>query len=750
MSKLSYPHDTAPYLFTFAPFKFLYFRMKRLFVPKLLSWMLITGLVFLVFMTVMRFVFFYRFSAPSAYIGDYVQPFLLGLNFDLRIVCGIILFPFLIGQLYLKYHNKKLSTASIVRVSLAVIVMGFLLWFMKKGHMQLVIFSIMAALFLLILLWLFASKDCNPFHTRVSERVFKGYFIFIAFVIVLFYALDFEHFDYLQQRLSASIINYTGDAKISLNMIWETYPVFKLFLFIVLSIFILSFLINLAFRKISRGKHAPGRMAGFVFSSVFTILLAAGIFGRINQYPLRWSDAFAFEDDFKANLALNPVQSFLSTLQFRNSGYDIKLVKEYYPLISKYLRVTQPDSVNLNFTRYYTAPDTAPKRNVVVVICESFSAYKSSMFGNPLNTTPYFNEMCKNGIFFDRCFTPAYGTARGVWATITGTPDVEYPNTSSRNPSYVDQHSIINDYPGYSRYYFIGGSSSWANIRGLLTNNLSNIHLLEEEDFNARKVDVWGISDKRLFLNANDTFRTRKEPFVAVIQTADNHRPYTIPEEDQKEFKQVSYPEDTLYKYGFTSNAELNAFRYSDFAFEKFIEAAKKETYFKNTIFVFVGDHGLRGNASAIFPEAFTTSGINIHHVPLLFYAPAFLPAQRRHDACSQVDVFPSVSALAGISYKNTTMGINLFDTASVPGLPFAHAAFIFDPTVRQLGMVTDSVAYTKSLIGGEENLYSLFQNIPAPKKELVPLRELTTAWYQTGKYILFHNRKTGGATPGK
>lgn len=712
--------------------------------------MLITGLVFLTFMTLMRLAFFYRFSAPSATISDYIQPFLLGLNFDLRIVCGIILFPFLIGQLYLIHKGKKLSTASIVRVGFTVITMAFLLWFMKKGHIQITVFSMIVVIFLLILLWLFTSKDCNPFHHNISRKIFKGYFIFVAITLVLFYALDFEHFDYLQQRLSASIINYTGDAKISLNMIWETYPVFKLLLFIVVSIFIIVFLVNVFFRKISRGKHAPGRMNNFVFSVVFTILLAAGIFGRINQYPLRWSDAFAFEDDFKANLALNPVQSFLSTLQFRNSGYDIRLVKKYYPVISKYLRITNPDSTNLDFSRHYTAPPDAVKRNVVVVICESFSAYKSSMFGNPLNTTPYFNEMCKNGIFFDRCFTPAYGTARGVWATITGTPDVEYPNTSSRNPSYVDQHSIINDYPGYSRYYFIGGSSSWANIRGLLTNNLSNIHLLEEEDFNARKVDVWGISDKRLFLNANDTFRTRKEPFVAVIQTADNHRPYTIPQEDQKEFRLVSYPEDTLYKYGFTSNAELNAFRYSDFAFEKFIEAAKKEDYFKNTIFVFVGDHGLRGNASSIFPEAFTASGINIHHVPLLFYAPAFLPAQRRHETCSQVDVFPSVSALAGISYKNTTMGINLFDTTKVTGLPFAHTAFIFDPTIRQIGMVTDSVAYTKSMIGGEENLYSLFERVNAPKKDLIPLRELTTAWYQTGKYLLYHNRKSGSSATGK
>ena len=145
----------------------------------------------------------------------------------------------------------------------------------------------------------------------------------------------------------------------------------------------------------------------------------------------------------KQNLSLNPVQSFLSTLKFKNSKYDLGKVKAYYPLMAQYLNISNPDSTQLNYKRYYEADSTVKPKNVVIVICESFSAYKSSMWGNPLNTTPYFNELCKQGVFFDRCFTPAYGTARGVWAVITGIPDVEYPNTSSRNPAYVDQHSII-------------------------------------------------------------------------------------------------------------------------------------------------------------------------------------------------------------------------------------------------------------------------------------------------------------------
>ncbi|HEV2832153.1 MAG TPA: LTA synthase family protein, partial [Hanamia sp.] len=510
--------------------------------------------------------------------------------------------------------------------------------------------------------------------------------------------------------------------------------------------FLLYGLIILWFKKIKSSVYGGNIMAKVIMSTVFTLVLGIGIFGRINQYPLRWSDAFSLDDDFKANLALNPVQSFLSTLQFRNSTFDIEKVKAYYPLMSQYLNIKNPDSVHLNYQRIHEAVASSNQPNVIVVICESFSAYKSSMYGNPLNTTPYFNEMCRQGIFFDRCFTPAYGTARGVWATLTGIPDVEYPNTSSRNPAYVDQHSIINDYKGYEKFYFIGGSSSWANIRGLLTNNLAGLHLFEEENYRAETIDVWGISDKRLFLEANKVLKEQKKPFFAVIQTADNHRPYTIPEEDKHEFSLKKYSEDSLKKYGFYSNEELNAFRYTDFSFQKFIEAAKKEAYFNNTIFVFVGDHGIKGDVGNMFPKAWETNGLSAQHVPLLFYAPALLSPQRINKTSSQLDILPTVSALANIPFVNTTLGKNLLDSFS-NNVRFKNAAFLFDPSVKQIGMVTDEYVYVHNLISGKEDFRSSKDNLPLARTSAVEedkktLQSLSQAYYETAKYMLYHNKK--------
>jgi phosphoglycerol transferase MdoB-like AlkP superfamily enzyme len=722
--------------------------MKNIALPRLVKWMFLTGVAFLIFMTLMRYVFFIHFHSSQYTFSNCFEAILLGLHFDTRIVCGIVLFPFVIGNLHIRYNKAhRFTIGSTVQLVFVIVIMVLLLIFMKKGHAPVSSLIYMGILFALVLVWLLITKNCNPYENAISRIIFKIYFFIISISLALLYAIDFEYFDYLHQRLNASILNFAGDAAISIHMVWQTYPVLTLALLVIISTALLFGLINRWFNKIQGSTYRGMGFPGIVIGVLFALVLGVGIFGKLNQYPLRWSDAFSFNDDFKANLALNPVQSFLSTLEFRNSTYDNKKVRNYYSLMADFLGVKNPDSSSLNYKRHFTPQPVAKTPNVVVVICESFSAYKSSMWGNPLNTTPYFDEMCKQGIFFDRCFTPSWGTARGVWAVITGIPDVEYPNTASRNPAAVDQHTLINDYAGYDKYYFIGGNSSWANIRGLLTNNITGLNIYEQGDYKASSIDVWGISDKRLFLASNNVLKDETHPFFAVIQTADNHRPYTIPDEDKAAFQLKKYSDDSLKRFGFQSNEELNAFRYTDFSFETFIEAAKKEKYFNKTIFVFVGDHGIRGQVGDMFPKAWETDGLTTQHVPLLFYAPALLAPQRIDRTCSQVDLVPSATALAHIAFTNTTIGVNLFDTVRVSSARFKNAAFLFDPNLKQIGMVTDEYCYVHNLLSSTEDFRSARNNEPLPETAVIAedrkaLKELAQAYYETARYMMLHNSK--------
>lgn len=660
-------------------------------IPKLLRWIFSVLLLLLVVMTLARFIVFWKFNPPGkAFSGS---AFIMGLRFDARVLA-------IIG---------------------------------------------------LLMLLLCAFPFLNPFKNGNARR-FWNILLPVVFLLIFFvFAIDFYHFDYLHQRLNATVLNYLQDAGISFNMMWQSYPLLKISIGLVF-VFILARFIFGRLLAHYQQQDSFYKRKGIIAYVISILILGGFIFGKAGQFPLRWSDAYTLSDDFKANLALNPFQSFLSTLSFRNSSYDIKKVKEAYPMMATYLGVNKMDSSALNYERNISAASTNNnKPNIVLVICESFSTYKSSMYNNPLNTTPYFAELCKNGIFFDRCFTPAYGTARGVWATITGIPDVESPKTASRNPNAVDQNTVINEFKGYNNFYFLGGSATWANIRGVLTNNIHNLKLYEQDDYHAKKIDVWGISDKNLFLEANKILKQQTNPFFAVIQTADNHRPYTIPDEDKNEFNMLSFSADSLKRFGFESNEEMNAFRYTDFGYRKFMEAAKKEAYFDNTLFVFVGDHGIRYNGTLeYFPKSWTEQGLTCEHVPLLFYAPKLLQPKRVSDVCSQVDILPSIASAIGIPYKNNSMGRNLFDTTAlqyrtVP--PSEKFAFVIDHDVKTIGLAGNKYYYLKNFKTGKEELVSMTGNEPIPVNAETDsikrsLQRLTDAYYETAKYLLLNNKK--------
>ncbi len=159
-----------------------------------------------------------------------------------------------------------------------------------------------------------------------------------------------------------------------------------------------------------------------------------------------------------------------------------------------------------------------------------------------------------------------------------------------------------------------------------------------------------------------------------------------------------------------------------------------------------MGDHGIRGDAGNMFPMAWEEDGLTTQHVPLLFYSPSLLTPQRIDRTCSQLDLIPSVSSLAKISFTNTTLGKNLFDTLQ-NNVRFKNLAFLFDPEVKQIGIVTDEYSYVHNLLSGREDFRSSKNNLPLPQTPEIAtdkkaLQDLSQAYYETAKYMLLNNKK--------
>ena len=654
--------------------------LTRVGIPKTLLWVINLLIIYLLLFTAFRLATLIMFKPEGEQFVDALPSLMLGLRFDLRWI-ALLLLPIVIISLMPGY---------------------------------------------------------SPFYSERNKKWWTWYLALVTFIVVFFFAADFGCFSYNKTRLNASALNFAEDPLTSVLMLWESYPL----IWLLLALFTAVILLKWMFRRThvyviskTEGRGIRYQRKWFVLA---TLTLSLMVYGSINSQPLKWINAFVLQDSFRSYLALNPMQNFFTTLKFRKPQQNETEAKQYFPVIQQWMNLPKG---NLSYFRTVNVKAGAikTKPNVVLVLCESFSMYKSSMSGNPLNATPYFQSLAKDGIFFNKCFSPHFSTARGLFATVTGIPDVQLSKFSTRNPQALDQHTIINNFEGYNKMYLLGGNPAFNNFAGLLQ-NINNLKMTTEGSFEAKPVNVWGISDKKLFLEANKIFKTQTTPFFAIVQTADNHRPFAIPK-DEKDFKKIIVAIDTLKKYGFESLDEYNVFRYADYCFKTFIEAAKKEDYFDNTLFVFVGDHGVSGNAKAMYEEVWTKERLTTEHVPLLFYAPKILQAKKHEEVVSQIDVLPTIASLTGQKYLNTTLGRDILTNNEGN-----NYAFIIHHDEGQIGMVTNDFYFTKNLNFSKEelHLFSLSKYSNGQKDSIKnKMSEVTTAFYETAKWMLLNNKKT-------
>lgn len=652
--------------------------LLRLRLPKTLVWVFNLLIIFFLMFTLYRFVTFVTFKPEGKLLSDHLSSFLLGIRFDLRWI-SIILLPIVLAGIF---------------------------------------------------------PSLSPFYSKKTKLFWTWYLAIATFFVFFFFAADFSCFSYNKTRLNASALNFAEDPKISAAMLWQSYPIFWMVMGLILSVL----LIRLMFQKLHVHvdvQNGEGRQRKTWFIAV-ALVFGIMAYGRIAKEPLQWNAAFGYDDSFKSYLALNPLQNFFTTLKFRKPEFNTSKAKDFFPVMADWMNLNNKD---FSYRRVVAASPTALKTqpNVVLVLCESFSMYKSSMSGNNLNTTPFFKSMADSGVLFEKCFTPHFSTARGLFATLTGIPDVQLSKFSTRNPQALDQHTIINDFKGYQKFYFLGGSPGFNNFEGLVK-NIQGVQLVTEGKFKSKPVNVWGISDKDLFKEADKTFAQQTQPFFAIVQTADNHRPFTIPEGDSDFEKRLISPEQ-LAQWGFESVEEYNAFRYFDYAVKYFMDAAKKQKYFDNTIFVFVGDHGVSGNAKAVYPSVWTDERLTEEHVPLLFYAPKYLHPQKREEVVSQIDVLPSIAGLAGQTYINTTLGRDVLAHPKEN-----HYAFTILHDEGRIGIITDNFYFTKNINFHKEELHLLNNNIVYTPAQVDSIKQkmtqVTSAFYETAKYMLVHNKK--------
>lgn len=712
--------------------------------PKLRS-LLILAIAALGCMQVARLVFLWQFGSPSSLLTAAGQhSFFIGLKFDLRLVALMLMPAWLLLRTGTDQRPARWQGALVLALALVVYVCVVVIGSVDDRGAR----PWLAVFLLLAIIYHTRCREHGLSSGREVRWIWGVYSLFVVGFVLLAYATDFGSFSYNRVRLNGTVLVFLQNPLISAQMIWQSYPVIPGVLAIALLIAALLWL----FGRL-RGWQ-PLRLARgprWAVNTVVTLVLLAMMWGKLSLYPLRWGEVFDGRDRFVAQVALNPVLFFLETRVTSDLGVDLAGVKathqalaDYFGIPKRYDAQGQPSLLRSIAPR----PLVTGTPNVVFIQLESLSIFKTSLLGNPLNPTPFLQELAGRSIFFDRFHVVMENTSRSMFATLFGIPDVSGLDwNATRNPLLVEQYCPINTLDDYEKYYFLGGSANWAQIRAALKNNIAGLKIFEEGSYRAPIVDVWGIADVDLLLEGGETLQKARRPYFAYFQTSGNHPPFTIPAH-LRDFRTVAVAQADLAAQGFASIEEFNAVRLMDYSLKKFFAAQTRSADFLNTVYVLWADHGIsRGTTDTRFAAV----PLAIHRIPALIYAPGFIKAGRRvSSVASQMDIIPTVMSLLGRKILTQTLGKDALD----PRYATLGGAFTFSTWQRPptIGFIQQQ-NYLVHNPDGRTFLFDLQaqgeqDNAAARPEKTRELTQLAQGFYAWSRYLMEHNKTPDRPAP--
>jgi phosphoglycerol transferase MdoB-like AlkP superfamily enzyme len=134
---------------------------------------------------------------------------------------------------------------------------------------------------------------------------------------------------------------------------------------------------------------------------------------------------------------------------------------------------------------------------------------------------------------------------------------------------------------GYHTAFWYGGEINFANFNSFVVGS-GFTSIITKSNFNPKNYNSkWGVHDHVLFNTLEDSMKLTKEPFLKVVLTLSSHEPFDVP------MKTVFEGNDVVSKY-------KNSIYYTDKSLGSFLDWAKKEEWWKNTLVIMIADHCAR------------------------------------------------------------------------------------------------------------------------------------------------------------
>ncbi|AKN25829.1 LTA synthase family protein [Stutzerimonas stutzeri] len=528
-----------------------------------------------------------------------------------------------------------------------------------------------------VLVYIFVPLSLAVLSPRAmaARRLQRVWLTACASLAILLDVIELNFYQEFHQRLNALVFQYLGeDPATVLSMLWHGFPVVTLLsvwggLTLVWALLLRWLDGRCRPRGASQMRRSPARppLAWHWRGATLLVLVLISVVaarGTLRQGPpLRWGDAFTTDSVFINQLGLNPALTLYEAAKnrysdHRDNAWEAVLPEDEALAVTRELLLTGNDQLAdpelAAVRRDYRAPEVGrlPVRNVVVILMESFAGRYVGALGSRDGITPHFDRLAGEGLLFERFFANGTHTHQGMFASMACFPNLpgfEYLMQSPEGGNRFSGLPQLLSARAFNDVYVYNGDFAWDNQAGFFGNQGMTRFVGRNDYVDPVVADpTWGVSDQDMFDRAVQELGALApdEPFYALLQTLSNHTPYALPD---------PLPVPAVTGHG-SQDAHLTAMRYSDWALGRFFEQAKRQPWYKDTLFVVVGDHGFGA------PEQLTEMDLFRFHVPLLLIAPGVTEqfGSRREVVGTQVDVVPTIMGRLGGEVRHQCWGRDL------------------------------------------------------------------------------------------
>lgn len=485
----------------------------------------------------------------------------------------------------------------------------------------------------------------HPWKFRNGFQTFlRWWFIIINSAGLALNALDFKYYPFILKRTTATVYeilkNEDNMVSLSFRFMIDYWYVYIIWGALVAALVFLT----------RKPKPQPTPIAKWYFAYpfaltmllIFSAFTVAGIRGdfKHSTRPITISNAGEYvQSAEQVNIVVNTPFCLIRT--FNNKSFtkmsfypsEAELVKEFNPVMR------------------YSAPAPAQKKNVVVIILESFAREHFGEFNKHLDGghykgyTPFLDSIARSSLVFPNAFANGRKSIDAMPSVLASLPALVQPYVVSEySTNKVNSLASLLGGEGYETSFFHGapngsmGFLAFSKLAGFQKYN-GKTEFNNDAEFDG----MWGIWDEPFMKYWGAQMGQMKKPFFTALFSVSSHHPFKVPAKYEGVFPEGKIP--LHHCVGYTDNS-----------LRLFFNSIKHQPWFKNTVFVITADHSI----TPVHSEYKTN--VNAFAIPLIFYTPDGSLKGVDNRLAQQIDIMPTLLSYLGYQKPFVSFGTNLFD----------------------------------------------------------------------------------------